>query len=351
MNKVFRLTVLSALCIFSSFLESGSSFAQDIHFSQFYVSQLITNPATAGALKEITATLNYRDQWRSVTSPYKTFAGSYDMRIFKDRWRNVFLGWGLDVYNDAAGDGNMRTTQADLSFASHVRVSDHQIISAGVMGGFGQRSINYSALTWGAQYDGTILNSSLPSGEPGSSASFVYPDFGAGVLYQFSRDEGYTSANDKLQANVGFSVSHINQPKVSFYSRNSDILYMKYALHGNMFIGIRNSPLSIVPGFVFYLQGPSQEKTGGTMIRYAFKEESKYTSNVNGIALSVGAYYRWSDAIIVSSLLEIANYAVGVSYDVNVSQLRSSTKGFGGAEISLRFIRPSNFRFKNRARF
>ena len=53
--------------------------AQDIHFSQFWMSPLIQNPANAGGEEDIRAILNYRDQWKSIGTPYKTFNASFDM--------------------------------------------------------------------------------------------------------------------------------------------------------------------------------------------------------------------------------------------------------------------------------
>ena len=41
--------------------------------------------------------------------------------------------------------------------------------------------------------------------------------------------------------------------------------------------------------------------------------------------------------------LEFANYAMGMSYDVNTSGLIYATSGKGGFEISLRWINPNPF--------
>jgi hypothetical protein len=63
--------------------------AQDIHFSQFYVSPLLQNPANAGYFNcNYRFTAIYRSQWNSITVPYKTFAGSYDMRFVPKRSSN-----------------------------------------------------------------------------------------------------------------------------------------------------------------------------------------------------------------------------------------------------------------------
>ena len=42
---------------------------------------------------------------------------------------------------------------------------------------------------------------------------------------------------------------------------------------------------------------------------------------------------------------EIGNFALGISYDLNVSQLRASSNMRGGMEISLRFVNPNPFSY------
>jgi hypothetical protein len=48
-------------------------FGQDIHFSQFQTQPLTQNPALVGVKFDFAANVNYKDQWRQIGSPYKTF--------------------------------------------------------------------------------------------------------------------------------------------------------------------------------------------------------------------------------------------------------------------------------------
>jgi hypothetical protein len=57
--------------------------AQDIHFSQFSMAPLIQNPAMAGAAYNMQGIVNYKEQWKSVETPFKTFNASFDMRLKK----------------------------------------------------------------------------------------------------------------------------------------------------------------------------------------------------------------------------------------------------------------------------
>ncbi len=112
------------------------SYGQDIHFSQFYMSPLTQNPAMAGANYDMQALVNYKDQWQSVATPYKTMAGSFDMRFNKKNPKKGFLAAGINLYNDRAGDSKMGTMQANLNIAYHVRLNDYNTLGAGLQGGF-----------------------------------------------------------------------------------------------------------------------------------------------------------------------------------------------------------------------
>jgi len=79
------------------------------------------------------------------------------------------------------------------------------------------------------------------------------------------------------------------------------------------------------------------------LFRYQLKESAKITGFVKGSSISAGAYYRNQDAIIATILYEVSQYSVGVSYDVNLSGLRTASNGNGGFEISLRYVSPNPF--------
>ena len=132
--------------------------AQDIHFSQFNQSPLTVNPALAGTTVWIRAAAQYRTQWRAVTVPYRTIGASIDVKS-KKRWIKVKgktetyrqsgengFGWGVNVYNDKAGDGRMGTLQANGSLAYQIYTSSRSMLALGMQGGILQRSINFDEL-------------------------------------------------------------------------------------------------------------------------------------------------------------------------------------------------------------
>lgn len=351
-----RIIIVCCVYCFLSFLikkECGSLYAQDIHFSQFYMSPLTQNPAFAGALHGMEANVNYKEQWRSIGSPYKTVAASYNLSLQKKKKAKGYFGLGLDFFSDKAGDSKMGTTQANLSGAGHVYINRYSKFGGGLQVGFAQRSVDYTSLTWGRQFDGMAYNPNLSTGENlPAAASTVYPDVAVGVIYSYNNTAGMrrVSDNNDFRVNAGLSVFHVSQPNYSFQG-NDDRLYTKFVLHGNALLSIPYSSIGFLPGFVVYKQGGPSQFLAGTLVRYVLNQRSKYTRNRTTSTIAIGAYFRAKDAAIVSFLLEHSRYAIGMSYDMNVSRLKVASAGRGGFELSLRYTGGNPFIVQSRSRF
>lgn len=341
--KTMSLTIYqkTVLCVLFGALISVASVAQDIHFSQFDETQLQLNPADAGVQHEVRVVTNYKNQWQTVGSPYKTFALSADARLLKDKKHH--LGLGIDVFSDKSGDANLKSNQVNLSLSGIVNVSEYSVISAGLMAGYAQRSITVDGLQWGSQYDGMNYNAALPTGETAQAQAFNFVDLGAGIQYSYGNSEMYISANNTRRINIGAAIFHPNTPAYSFYGDKTQILHAKYVFHGNASIGVKNTNLVLKPSYIVFLQGATREITPGLTLQYILQEGSKYTKNKKPAAFSIGGYYRIQDAFIAVAKFEYANYAIGFSYDINLSKLKTVSKARGGFEISLRFISPGAF--------
>jgi type IX secretion system PorP/SprF family membrane protein len=332
------------------------SFGQDIHFSQYNLSPLLINPAQAGAYRNFEVIANYKTQWTSISpNAFKTMMFNYDGRLMQKKWIKRWLAAGIQVYNDKTGDGDMTTTQANASIGYHAMLSARSTLGAGFSGGFAQRNINYNGFAWDEQYQNGTYNTSNATGEPltqnnQANNKIVYPDLGAGVLYQYAKGETYLMANDMVAVHAGLALSHFNHPPYSFYS-SSEKLYGKMVMHADVLFGIKSTNLSLMPGFIYMRQGPFFEIYSGCFFRYRLQEESKFTGFVKGTSLTLGTHLRVGDAFIPSIQLEIAAYTIGISYDVNISGLKTVTAGRGGFEIALRYGSLSQFLYKSAASF
>ncbi len=330
----------------------SDAFAQDIHFSQFYMTPLTLNPALAGSLHDMEVQANYKTQWSSIGSPYKTEAASYDLSFQKKKRSKAYFAAGINFFSDKAGDSKMGTTQVNLTAAGHVYFNKYSKLGAGIQIGFDQRSVNYSALQWGNQFDGTSYNPALSSRENQTSNSYTFVDASAGVVWAYNNTSGgrRVADNRDFSANFGASIFHISQPQYSFIG-NTEKLDVKFVLHGNTVISVPYSKIAFVPGFMFTKQGPASEIYAGSLIRYKLVQSSRYTGLVGGSAISMGAFFRAKDAAVIALLMEYSEYTIGMSYDVNTSSLNVASAGRGGFEISLRYLIASPFIVQSRSRF
>jgi len=87
--------------------------AQDIGFSQFYDQPLLRNPALAGIFNgDVRFSASYRNQWQSVTVPYRTFGVSSEIKFpLQVMNLNVTSTLGLEIFRDVAGTSQFSTTQ------------------------------------------------------------------------------------------------------------------------------------------------------------------------------------------------------------------------------------------------
>ncbi len=331
MKKPLFLTAIVCLALHSEIR------SQDIHFSQYWLTPLVQNPSHAGSEEDMRTILNYRDQWKSIGTPYRTVNASFDMALSKAAQKTGYWAGGIQVFNDKAGESEMGQLQANLNIAYHVNTGENSTLGAGLMVGYTQRTLNYDGLKWGSQFDGYAYNSSLSPGDQTGSDKLNYFDLGAGLLWKYKKGERYMSGNDQRQATLGVALFHPHQPDYSF-NETGDKLNMKMVLHGDMLLGIPNTNLSIVPGFIYYSQGKLNQVNLGAQFRYLLKQESNYTDFESGRAVSLGAHFRAKDAFIASILMELGPLHIGASYDINLSALENASSGRGGYEIGLKYM-------------
>lgn len=330
---------------------SLSSEAQDIHFTQYELQPLLQSPAMAGVGHDLRAVLQHRNQWASVTTPFKTTAFSYDMQLKQKRGKAGYLAVGVNFFADAAGDARLRSTQGGLSAAYHIRTGEQSTIGAGLFGGFGQRSVDPGGLQWGAQYDGGAFNAALPTGENLAASSFTFVDLGLGGVWHFSSSASANAvmATARKEATIGLGYFHLTRPSYTFLG-SEEQLNAKLVLHGRARLGIGEGEAALQPSFQYTRQGASGELMLGALLRYPLIPASKVTGINKGAAISVGPVLRLKDAVAIATLLEFGRMAVGMSYDINTSGLRQASKGRGAFELALRFVNPNPFNGRSRTR-
>ena len=114
---------------------------------------------------------------------------------------------------------------------------------------------------------------------------------------------------------------------------------------------ITNTKLSITPTVIYMIQGPAKEITAGTYLKYRFKNGTKITGEKVENSIGIGVFYRVNDAIIPQFLIDMGTYAIGFSYDANISSYRKASRTVGGFEISLRYNKLADALFNKRSEY
>jgi len=324
------------------------TFAQDVHFSQFTETPQLLNPGATGVYNGyMRAIINYKNQWGSMGNSFKTMAASFDIPMFDYNERKAHIGAGINFFNDRAGDAGFGLTEANICVAAILPVSKSSKFSFGVSVGGAQHKANLAALTWGNQYDGDGFDPLINSYESTAISSFVYADLGAGLYYEWYAGKATLDRNENKSFAVGLAYFHLNQPTQKYFSITQK-LYGKMVGTLNGSLDVTGSRVSVLPSAMFAMQGPSTELTFGCAIRIRLKNGTKTTGFIHESGIAIGLNYRLKDAFIPAIHLEVRNFALGVSYDLNLSNYKKASAMKGGIEVSLKYYIAKGALFKQK---
>lgn len=302
--------------------------AQDINFSQFYELPLLRNPALAGIYSgDFRATSAFRSQWGSVTVPYQTTALGTEMKFSIGQNSNDYVSVGMQITNDVAGDSKMGKTQFLPMLAYHKSVNSERdaYLTAGFLGGVVQQRFDPTKLTFDDQFVNGAYSPTNPTRQSFNNANVIYWDAAAGMSY--SSVIGYDT-----RFYIGASYFHFTQPKVAFRQSNDIRLNKKFVVNGGLSVASGEYDRLIVyaDGFV---QGGNYQAQGGVLFKHDLIQEDDDRT----LSFSAGSFYRWNDAIVPVVKLDYYNWSAGLTYDVNVSKLRSASNARGGFELTLSY--------------
>ncbi len=298
--------------------------AQDLHYSQYFNAPLFVNPANTGfdPTHDYRVGGNYRDQWPSLGSPYQTMGVWGDVQLFNDRFENGWVGLGGSLMKDAAGGGSLTSTRGIVSVAYHQVLGLNGLLSGGFGIGMVNKRVDLNKLTFNSQWNGQFFDSQTLSNEPFNFSSIYYLDLQAGVNYAYF-------ASDNVYLNAGFSVTHLNHPKESFYATDTKIdqLPFRYTAFLNSNIKIDN--LWIVnPNLYVSKMSTAWEVVAGM-------NASRNLSGDGSNQLILGLYYRSNDAVIPMVGYQLNDLKITVNYDATISSLGPYNGTVGAYEISI----------------
>ena len=325
--------------------------AQDVHFSQAYETPLYLSPANTGFFNGyFRAIINYRNQWASMNKAFVTQGISLDGGLFKSKKRPAFMGMGLTIFNDQAGVAKIRKTTALLNLSGLVKIGKFHALSVGLAGGTAASNGNYSNLTSESQFNGNTIDNNFVSSET-PYRQFTTVDVATGVAYEFNKFKRDQDHDDVTSFKLAFGAFHLNKPVQEFGAGSSYRLPIRLAYSFTSLFDIEDTKFSITPTLIFQTQAKAQELLIGSYVKYRMSTGTKVTGQKTQNAIGFGMFYRRKDALIPKLIFDIGDFSLGMSYDFNVSGYRTSSRGFGGPEISIRYNNLASSLFESRKEF
>jgi type IX secretion system PorP/SprF family membrane protein len=324
-----NLIIHSVFFVAYIFLLQNKTMAQDLHFSQFSETPLLRNPALAGIFTgDLRVQAVFRNQWSSVTVPFQTCSlnGEYKIPVGNS---DDFLTLGGAILYDKAGTIALTETDVLPVFNYNKSLSEERnmYLSAGFSAGFVQKRFDPSKMTTNNQFDGMDYNSSLGTGENFAQNNYLYFDGSAGLSFN-------AQIGDNIDNNIylGAAYHHVNRSaKVSFYNSPDVQVNPKWVFSGGLRLGVSDYAYTTFYGD-YSIQGPYSEAIGGVLytVKLDDVDDPMYT-------ISGGAFLRWTDAFVPVVKLETNPLTFALSYDINMSELKTASLSRGGFELSVSY--------------
>ena len=315
--KILLLPVLLAML-------SVEAWGQDLHFSQYYNTPLLVNPANTGFNPDFDfrAGVNYRNQWASVGSPYKTTSAWGDVKLLGNRIENGWIGLGGMLWKDQAGSGSLTGTTGMVSLAYHQMLGYNSLLSGGFSVGYTQKRIDITKLTFDDQWNGVFFDANIPTFEPFATNQVSYVDLQAGINYAYF-------ASENFYFNAGVSVMHINTPRETFFdaSVSNNEISRRYNVFLNASVKVVDTWI-LNPNVYVSMVGNSREILAGI-------NANRDLGDNGARQLIMGVYYRNNDAIIPLFGYQINDLKMTFNYDATISTLSKSNLTRGAYEISI----------------
>jgi len=297
--------------------------AQDVHYSQYAFAPSMLSPALSHNFNsEFQGGAIYRSQWASVPAKYASFLGYFDKKVLASFAGNT-LAYGVHFQYDQAGDAGMSLMKIQFNGAISRPISPILSLSLGFGAGYGSRQFSPDKLSFGSQFTDQYRPTTA-SGEVFNETSVGFMDLSTGL-------NAHIQLHNKHQGNIGFSLSHFNQPQVSFLGSDVSLSpsLQLYAL-GHLSLSEKTDALV---NTIFRHQGVYHETVISSGLKYYLNKEIN-----RDLAISFLAGVRLGDAFFPEFHVYYKNWTGGLSYDINNSDFKVATAGKGGPEFSIRYI-------------
>jgi type IX secretion system PorP/SprF family membrane protein len=323
-----NLRSLKKLLNLCALLSPAMAFAQaDVHFSQFYETSVLRNPALVGVYdREYKVMATRREQWSTISNPFQTSMFSAEGRFAVSHSSSDFISTGLLFYLDKAGSVDRKITGVypALNYNKCLNADRGSFLSMGFTAGYLQYSFDPSKATYNNQYQNGFQPGVFGEALPFNRISIL--DVGAGLNFHTVGGQ-----NKDMLFIAGVSAYHLTRPMQSFYKDPTMNMAMRW--NGNIGFSKQTNDRVIYQFHANYAQqGKFREIMGGGLIGWNVIRRGGIESS---FTIYAGAFYRVKDAIAPVFKLRYKDLSFSMSYDINTSTLKDASNMRGGYEIML----------------
>jgi len=277
--------------------------AQDPHFSQYYASPTTVNPAATGFFEgDSRITALYRQQWPQYGEPFVTgtMAIEFKPARFREGKTNDKFAYGMMLLYDRTPDAALKSQHAYFTIGYHKALDEdgYHRLGVGFMGGFNQKSLDASQLTFGDEFRSGGFQPG--TGEVVPSKKLSAFDLHAGVMYSYE--------DDFKTLYAGGSVYHLTNPKNYFLDDNSVLKTIPKRWNINAGLNLSSTSLRYAASLLLMRQANVNEILVGGAVGLPFNEDE-------GV-LYLGSWYRFKESVIPTVNLQWRKVNLGFSYDV-----------------------------------
>ena len=315
LKRILKFTAIAC----SAFVINNAKAQVDPHFSQYYIYPQWLNPALTGVMDgDYRVAGIYRSQWQNIDGGFTTIGAAAEIATSKD------INVGVGLFQQKAGSGGYKyfTPYASIAYTGvkFGREGYHHI-SFGVQMGMIEKSFEPSKFTYGDQYNGVLTPK--PTAEVIANPRQSSFDLGAGILYFDA------TPHKTVNGFIGLSFGHITQPVDKFFNTSTSEakLPIRQILHGGLRINLSET-VSITPNYLLMKQGTAHERMIGAYMQLKAGEGFDFLGGLN---------YRFNDAVVPFVGFYYKDFVLGMSYDVNTSDLSKIAGSTNGFELSLSF--------------
>jgi type IX secretion system PorP/SprF family membrane protein len=301
MNKSFNFKTSLLLFLIGLLAITQSKAQQDPRYSMYMFNAMSFNPAYAGSLDEVAATLLYRKQWLNFPGAPQTGSFNIHAPIQKEN-----MGLGLSFLNDKAGA--ISQNYLNLAYSYHLKFKTSRL-------SFGLQAVvqNFSA---GLSKIQTNQQGNVDNAFSNGDISLYGINFGTGAFYYSNK---YF---------VGISAPHLLSSK------------MEKQINGDPVAAKQGTHAYLTGGYVFTLN-PIIKLKPTALVKYA--SNSPIQADINAMVyfydiLGLGATYRTNDSFnAMTEIILPKGFRIAYAFDYTLSPLKNYQTGSHEIILQYRF--------------